>query len=641
MYKKTNRKILISLAILCGGLAVASIATVAAYACKSRSESKIEKENLLNELKEALNQLKQSIASPEAKNIEKSVEINILNNANVSKESSIKEIQSKINQVKYAIDSLNKKIADRNNKEFEKFEQIKNDLQTYINRDLNVVIYNEITKKSKNEISKLNNISQSSKEQEIIDAISKLYDLKKWILAQKLLIDNPINEQKRQLKSLIKIANQILLSNKIVERDLEFKQEISKAEASLSQTNKTASELFRERILLHKFINETLLFEETMFKEKETKINELKKQSETIFEHIGKDPNNSIFDYNSQFYRNIITKIDSLNTNEKSLTLNKKIEDISNEINNLDKSFSKLVSDTLEEFEYEDDLKDHIDVAKDPKNWINIQKYIWYIRTISQVKKLNLKSLVDFYSNDQFAKFICNTISDFFDYTRAKKDFDFTNSVIANYVLNKIIKIRDFEEFKNLNSYFADKKNDIWAMQVDQITDEMKTKIFDLLIKDLSNILKKDSFESKLLSAILLPTIFKKPYENLSKIVKPIIDMIDNKDEYSIEIIGWEKASQELSLDISNIKEAEKKALEIKAKLTQENLKNKLKEFKLVKENLGNLIKKASEKDIEVEEDTKFIYENSEEDENSTLYEVISSIIRIKKEIRYLKYKLD
>lgn len=641
MYKKTNRKILISLAILCGGLAVASIATVAAYAGKSKPESKIEKENLLNELKEALNQLKQLIASPEAKNIEKSMKINILNNANVSKDSSIKEIQSKINQVKYAINSLNKKIADRNKKEFEKFEQIKNDLQTYINRDLNVVIYNEITKKSKNEILKLNNISQSSKEQEIIDAISKLYDLKKWILAQKLLIDNSINEQKRQLKSLIKIANQILLSNKIVERDLEFKQEISKAEASLSQTNKTTSELFRERILLHKFINETLLLEEKMLKEKETKINELKKQSETIFEHIGKDPNNSIFYYNSQFYRNIITKIDSLNTNEKSLTLNKKIEDISNEINNLDKSFSKLVSDTLEKFEYEDDLKDHIDVAKDPKNWINIQKYIWYIRTISQVKKLNLKSLVDFYSNDQFAKFIRNTISDFFDYTRAKKDFDFTDSVIANYVLNKVIKIRDFEEFKNLNSYFADEKNDIWAMQVDQITDEMKTKIFDLLIKDLSNILKKDSFESKLLSAILLPTIFKKPYENLSKIIKPIIDMIYNKDEYSIEIIGWEKASQELSLDISNIKEAEKKALEIKAKLTQENLKNKLKEFKLVKENLGNLIKKLSEKGIEVEEDTKLIYENSEEDENSTLYEVINSIIKIKKEIRYLEYKLD
>lgn len=641
MYKKTNRKILISLAVLCGGLAVASIATVSAYAGKSRPESKIEKEHLLNDFKEALNQLKQLIASPEAKNIEKSMEINILNNANVSENSSIKEIQSKINQVKYAIDSLNKKIADRNKKEFEKFEQIKNDLQTYINRDLNVVIYNEITKKSKNEILKLNSISQSSKEQEIIDAISKLYDLKKWILAQKLLIDNSINEQKRQLKSLIEIANQILLSNKIVERDLEFKQEISKAEASLSQTNKTASELFRERILLHKFINETLLFEETMFKEKETKINELKKQSETIFEHIGKDPNDSVFDYNSQFYRNIITKIDSLNTNEKSLTLNKKIEDISNEINNLDKSFSKLVSDTLEKFEYEDDLKDHIDVAKDPKNWINIQKYIWYIRTISQVKKLNLKSLVDFYSNDQFAKFICNTISDFFDYTRAKKDFDFTNSVIANYVLNKIIKIRDFEEFKNLNSYFADEKNDIWAMQVDQITDEMKTKIFDLLIKDLSNILKKDSSESKLLSAILLPTIFKKTYENLSKIIKPIIDMIYNKDAYNIEIIGWEKASQELSLDISNIKEAEKKALEIKAKLTQENLKNKLKEFKLVKENLGNLIKKLSEKGIEVEEDTKFIYENSEEDENSTLYEVISSIIRIKKEIRYLEYKLD
>lgn len=641
MYKKTNRKILISLAVLCGGLAVASIATVSAYAGKSRPESKIEKEHLLNDFKEALNQLKQLIASLEAKNIEKSMEINILNNANVSENSSIKEIQSKINQVKYAIDSLNKKIADRNKKEFEKFEQIKNDLQTYINRDLNVVIYNEITKKSKNEILKLNSISQSSKEQEIIDAISKLYDLKKWILAQKLLIDNSINEQKRQLKSLIEIANQILLSNKIVERDLEFKQEISKAEASLSQTNKTTSELFRERILLHKFINETLLLEEKMLKEKETKINELKKQSETIFEHIGKDPNNSIFYYNSQFYRNIITKIDSLNTNEKSLTLNKKIEDISNEINNLDKSFSKLVSDTLEKFEYEDDLKDHIDVAKDPKNWINIQKYIWYIRTISQVKKLNLKSLVDFYSNAQFAEFICNTISDFFDYTRAKKDFDFTNSVIANYVLNKVIKIRDFEEFKNLNSYFADEKNDIWAMQVDQITDEMKTKIFDLLIKDLSNILKKDSFESKLLSAILLPTIFKKPYENLSKIIKPIIDMIYNKDEYSIGIIGWEKASQELSLDISNIKEAEKKALEIKAKLTQENLKNKLKEFKLVKENLGNLIKKLSEKGIEVEEDTKFIYENSEEDENSTLYEVINSIIRIKKEIRYLEYKLD
>lgn len=103
----------------------------------------------MNDFKEALNQLKQLIASPEAKNIEKSMEINILNNANVSENSSIKEIQSKINQVKYAIDSLNKKIADRNKKEFEKFEQIKNDLQTYINRDLNVVIYNEITKNLK------------------------------------------------------------------------------------------------------------------------------------------------------------------------------------------------------------------------------------------------------------------------------------------------------------------------------------------------------------------------------------------------------------------------------------------------------------------------------------------------------------
>lgn len=149
MYKKTNRKILISLAVLCGCLAVASIATVSAYAGKSRPESKIEKEHLLNDFKEALNQLKQLIASLEAKNIEKSMEINILNNANVSENSSIKEIQSKINQVKYAIDSLNKKYADRNKKEFEKFEQIKNDLQTYINRDLNVVIYNEITKNLK------------------------------------------------------------------------------------------------------------------------------------------------------------------------------------------------------------------------------------------------------------------------------------------------------------------------------------------------------------------------------------------------------------------------------------------------------------------------------------------------------------
>lgn len=125
MYKKTNRKILISLAILCGGLAVASIATVSAYAGKSRPESKIEKEHLLNDFKEALNQLKQLIASPEAKNIEKSMEINILNNTNVSENSSIKEIQSKINQVKYAIDSLNKKIADRNKRNLKNLNKSK------------------------------------------------------------------------------------------------------------------------------------------------------------------------------------------------------------------------------------------------------------------------------------------------------------------------------------------------------------------------------------------------------------------------------------------------------------------------------------------------------------------------------------
>lgn len=92
----------------------------------------------------------------------------------------------------------------------------------------------------------------------------------------KLLIDNSINEQKRQLKSLIEIANQILLSNKIVERDLEFKQEISKAEASLSQTNKTASELLEKEYCFTNLLMKLYYLKKQCLKKRKQKLTSLR-----------------------------------------------------------------------------------------------------------------------------------------------------------------------------------------------------------------------------------------------------------------------------------------------------------------------------------------------------------------------------
>ncbi|RBI35452.1 hypothetical protein DRW57_00915, partial [Metamycoplasma hominis] len=143
----------------------------------------------------------------DAKKVETTEADTILDNykniSDASKNEEIKQATQKINGVKKIIED---KIQEKRRNEFSKFESIKNDLQSFINKDLKDQKYNSIRTKIEDKIKGVSNINKNSKIQDIENAKIKLDSAKNEFGR---IINNirEFNSQKQKIEEKLKFLD--------------------------------------------------------------------------------------------------------------------------------------------------------------------------------------------------------------------------------------------------------------------------------------------------------------------------------------------------------------------------------------------------------------------------------------------------
>ncbi|QKX38118.1 hypothetical protein [Metamycoplasma hominis] len=233
-----KKKIAIPLAILCGGLAIATTALIAIKARRHKIANQSQKENLLQNFKKLQKQLNELLGYKIVNEINVFHEQEVLQESlKINNKSETKVIEEETLRLKDAITLLISKIKNQINQkelEFAKFNEIKDKLQEYIKNELSKQEYEHIKQNIENELNKYTPISLESTLIEIQNATNNLIKLLNESTKEKDNIDN-LNA-KEQLKSSISQANQLL--SQLSDND----SEIAKAKKSLDAEIKKAKQ---------------------------------------------------------------------------------------------------------------------------------------------------------------------------------------------------------------------------------------------------------------------------------------------------------------------------------------------------------------------------------------------------------------
>ncbi|AKJ52328.1 hypothetical protein [Metamycoplasma hominis] len=293
-----KKKIAIPLAILCGGLAIATTALIAIKARRHKIANQLQKENLLQNFKKLQKQLKELLGYKIVNEINVFNEQEVLQGSlKINNKSETKVIEEETLRLKDAITLLISKIKNQINQkelEFAKFNEIKDKLQEYIKNELSKQEYEHIKQNIENELNKYTPISLESTLIEIQNATNNLIKLLNESTKEKDNIDN-LNA-KEQLKASISQANQLLpqLSDndsEIAKAKKSLDTEIKNANQAVTSNN-TASMQSAKTTLDAKVaqVNQQL---QQFNKEKENKFNELKQTRNQIDEFIKANKSNS------------------------------------------------------------------------------------------------------------------------------------------------------------------------------------------------------------------------------------------------------------------------------------------------------------------------------------------------------------
>ncbi|QKX36435.1 hypothetical protein HU153_00255 [Metamycoplasma hominis] len=292
-----KKKIAIPLAILCGGLAIATTALIAIKARRHKIANQLQKENLLQNFKKLQKQLKELLGYKIVNEINVFHEQEVLQGSlKINNKSETKVIEEETLRLKDAITLLISKIKNQINQkelEFAKFNEIKDKLQEYIKNELSKQEYEHIKQNIENELNKYTPISLESTLIEIQNATNNLIKLLNESTKEKDNIDN-LNA-KEQLKASISQANQLLpqLSDndsEIAKAKKSLDAEIKNANQAVTSNN-TASMQSAKTTLDAKIaqVNQQL---QQFNKEKENKFNELKQTRSQIDAFINANKNN-------------------------------------------------------------------------------------------------------------------------------------------------------------------------------------------------------------------------------------------------------------------------------------------------------------------------------------------------------------
>lgn len=175
-----SKKIVLPLAIFCGGLSIAAIATVAIRSCQNKVDKKTQKESLFKKFKILQEELQLLLENKNIQGIYSIEEQNVFDNSKmINIESPIDNINQEIFKIKSSIDSLNAKIQKQSMQKllFAAKKQLKNiihamrilenklidnddDIQK-TKEDLNSQIINALEVYNKNNIDEINNLNKS------------------------------------------------------------------------------------------------------------------------------------------------------------------------------------------------------------------------------------------------------------------------------------------------------------------------------------------------------------------------------------------------------------------------------------------------------------------------------------------------
>ncbi|MGC7173490.1 Lmp protein [Metamycoplasma hominis] len=214
---------------------------------------KINDKKILIKLRQDFNKAKKTlenlIATEDAKTVGIDEAKKVLDNNKNNKISTIEEIKKAINDLNDITNKLNQKIANKKQELLENFKKSKQDLEEYINKNLNEIRFIEVKEKAQKTIEKFSNINKdNSSIKEIEDATSSIKEAKEVALKEEEEIKK-LNEvinfiaKRNELKELIESSN-----NKLSDDNGAIKKAKKTLEDNMSaDTNKLSSKDFEEK----------------------------------------------------------------------------------------------------------------------------------------------------------------------------------------------------------------------------------------------------------------------------------------------------------------------------------------------------------------------------------------------------------
>ncbi|WP_203282629.1 hypothetical protein [Metamycoplasma hominis] len=237
-------------------------------------------------------ELKRVLDLEDAKEVDSIKEQKVYIETNISETSSIEDIKNKIIEVEKATSSLTSKILNTKQQELQRFENIKKDLQDFINTKLNDAKYQSIKQKALDKINSLNGINDDSTIKEIKAGQNALIKAKEEAGREKEKLDGQnIKDTLKETINNAKEFKKLLIDNdqKIVDLKSNLDNEISKAEQSLSkdkESMESANDLLNTKLIEYKEILNKFN------QEKEAKFNELEQTRKNIDEFINTNKTN-------------------------------------------------------------------------------------------------------------------------------------------------------------------------------------------------------------------------------------------------------------------------------------------------------------------------------------------------------------
>ncbi|AUW37010.1 hypothetical protein C1937_00905 [Metamycoplasma hominis] len=569
-------------------------------------------------------ELKRVLDLEDTKEVDFTKEQKVYIETNINETSSIEDIKNKIIEVEKATSSLTSKILNTKQQELQRFENIKKDLQDFINTKLNDAKYQSIKQKALDKINSLNGINKDSTIKEIKAGQNALIKAKEEAGREKEKLDG--QNIKDTLKETINDAKEfkkLLIDNdqKIVDLKSNLDNEISKAEQSLSkdkESMESANDLLNTKLIEYKEILNKFN------QEKEAKFNELEQTRKNIDNFLTDEVKNN------PNYATLVKDLTNAKDDKKSVTKSSNKSDIiaANE------ALIQALADANK-------AKDQVDEAnKSIKEQLNalIDKANTLLPQLNDNDSEIVKAKESLNAEITNANKAVNQ-NDNASMQSAKSSLDDKVTKIQNQLTefnkDKDAKFKELEQArKNIDNFLTDdvKNNPNYATLVKNLTNAKDAKKSVTKSSNKSDIIAANE---ALKQALDKAKVAKEQIDDANKSIKEqLSDSIDNAKQLLNKLIDSDKDIQKAKTELNQEIQSANQALNLNNPTSMQSAKESLNaKIAQVNQQLQQFNQEKDAKFNELEQTRSQIQEfiNSNKD-NSTYSNIISKLTTTKNE---------